>query len=195
MLTDHKKLLYFLTGLFLLAMTAIIVALAVEERYEFAQNITVKTCLLTVFTWLEMKYTVKIPHTIRTLVLITVLSDSFFGLYMNLYTTSAVFDKFQHVFGSYTFSLFFYNLICQLTRPAISRTFSFIFVISLGLSIGVFYELGEFIGDLTVKPSVPSQPSLVDTNLDLVADLIGAFIAAVHMIIVFQINDKPPGQR
>ncbi|QDR80025.1 hypothetical protein [Sporomusa termitida] len=189
-MTDHNKLLYFLTGLFLLSMIAIIVALAVQERYEFAQNITVKTCLLTVLTWLEVKYTVKIPHTIRILVLTAILSDSFFGLYMNLYTTSAIFDKLQHVFGSYTFSLFFYNLICQLTQPAISRTFSFIFVISLGLSIGVFYEIGEFIGDLTIKPSVPSQPSLLDTNLDLIADVIGAFIAAVHLIIVLQINDN-----
>lgn len=189
-MADHKKLLYYLTGVFILTMAVIIIALVIQGRDEFAQNIAIKTCLLTAFTWLEVKCSVKIPNTIRMLLLATIISDSFFGLYMNLYTTSAIFDKLQHVLGSYTFAIFFYNLICQLTQPTISRTFSFIFVITLGLSSGVFYEIGEFIGDLTVKPTVPSQPSLIDTNLDLIADVIGAFIAAVHMMLVLQINDK-----
>ncbi|HWR43993.1 hypothetical protein [Sporomusa sp.] len=193
-MTNHRKILFCLTGIFIAVLIAIIIALLTQGRHEYAQNIAVKACVWVIYTFIETKYSIEIKNTIRALVMAMLISDSFLGLYVNLYATSTIFDKIQHVFGSYAFSLFAYNLICQITKPVISRTFSFIFVISLGLSVGVFYEIGEFIGDLIAKPSVPSQPSLLDTNLDLVADVIGSLIAAVHTASIFPSSVRQPAK-
>ncbi|HWR08645.1 hypothetical protein [Sporomusa sp.] len=191
-MTNHRKLLFFFTIIFLAGMIGIIIALLTQGRHEYAQNIAIKAGVWVIYTYIETKYSIDINNTIRALMMMTILSDSFLGLYINLYATSTVFDKIQHVFGSYSFSLFAYNLICQLTQPVISRSFRFIFVVSLGLSVGVFYEIGEFIGDFTMKPSVPSQPNLLDTDLDLIADVIGSLIAAVYAVTILSLSNKHP---
>lgn len=186
----NRKIMVFSTGLFLAVLLAIIIGVVEQGRHDYAQNIAVKACVWIIYTFVEIKYAIEIKRYIRVFIMTVIVSDSFFGLYIDLYTTSMIFDKIQHVFGSYAFSLFAYNLICQLTRPIISRTFRFIFVISLGLSVGSLYEIGEFIGDQIVKPNVPSQPSLLDTDLDLIADVIGSLIAAVHATTILSINYK-----
>jgi hypothetical protein len=53
-------------------------------------------------------------------------------------------------------------------------------VACLGLSLGSLYEILEFFTDSISHPVPPSQPSLLDTDLDLVADLAGALLAALH---------------
>lgn len=191
-MTSQRKVALALTGIFLALFIVIIIGVLEQGRYDYAKNIAIKAALWVIYTFLEMKYNVQLSNYIRVLVMAVLLSDSFAGLYLNLYATSAIFDKIQHVFGSYAFSLFVYTLICTLTRPVINRAFSLFFIISLGLSIGAIYEIGEFIGDATMRPAIPSQPSLLDTNLDLLADLGGALLAAIHIAIVLTYNRTPP---
>lgn len=111
---------------------------------------------------------------------LTIFFDAFFGDYFDLYEHSFVFDKLLHVFGSYAFSLFAYTLVAQLPGTQIGRPARFILTLCLGVSLGVFYEISEFIGDLVSHPMPPNQPGLLDTDLDLVGDTIGAFFAAVQ---------------
>jgi hypothetical protein len=80
----------------------------------------------------------------------------------------------------YTFSLFFYVLAAQLLRHPVNRLFKFILIVSLGLSLGTFYEILEFLTDTFSHPALVSQPSLLDTDLDLIGDLIGAVLAGIH---------------
>jgi len=189
-LTKHSKIFFVLTGIFLAILVAIIIALVVQGSYDYAQGIAVKAVIWIIYSVLEVKYDIGVKSYIQALVITTIVSDSFLGLYIDLYTTSTVFDKVQHVFGSYSFSLFAYNLTCNLTQPKISRSFRFIFVISLGLGIGALYEIGEFLGDFIFKPDIPSQPSLLDTDLDLIADFIGALLAAIHSVTLLLIDNK-----
>lgn len=180
-MANQRKITLILTGIFLAALLVLIIGLIIQGRHDYAWNITVKACVWTVYTFLEIKYNLALSHYIRVFVMAVVFSDSLIGLFFNLYVTSAIFDKIQHIAGSYAFSLFAYALLCRWLQPAMSRTFSCILVILLGVSIGACYEIGEFVGDLVARPQVPSQPSLLDTNLDLIADLAGALLAAVHV--------------
>ena len=179
-----------LTSAFLVVLSGIVWGLVQQGRHDYAQNIVVKIVLWVLYTLWEVKSGITISNYIRSSVMAILISDSLFGLYLDFYLTSSIFDKVQHVFGSYAFSLFVYSIICRLTQPAIGRGFTFIFIFALGLSIGALYEVGEFLGDWFAKPSIPSQPSLVDTNIDLIADIIGSLFAAVHVTIILVGNLK-----
>lgn len=134
------------------------------------------------FNIVEKKYEVDISNHIRILIVLTMLGHSFFGRYLNLYVRTSHFDTFLHVFGTYSFTLFTYTMIEQLFNvnfaPGIKRT---IFIISLGISLGSLFELVEFTGDMAFHPKRRHQVSLMDTNIDLIADVFGAVIASVKM--------------
>ena len=42
-------------------------------------------------------------------------------------------------------------------------------------------ELAEFLVDSFGNPVLPGQPSLHDTDLDLIGDTVGAMLAAIHL--------------
>lgn len=183
-MTAQKKTMFILTGIFLAVLLSIAWSLVQQGRRDYAQNIVIKIVLWIIYTIWEVKSGITISNYIRAGVMAVLTSDSYFGIYLDFYVTSSIFDKIQHVFGSYVFSLFVYSIICKLTQPMIGRAFTFIFILTLGLSIGALYEVGEFLGDSIAKPSMPSQPNLLDTNLDLIADIMGSLLAAVHVIII-----------
>jgi uncharacterized membrane protein YjdF len=119
---------------------------------------------------------------VRVLVGLTIFLDAFLGYYFDLYVTSFVFDQFLHVFGTYACSLFGYILLAQILVNPVVKVVKFILVVSLGLSLGATYEILEFFTDYISNPMPPSQPSLLDTDLDLVGDALGALLAAAHAI-------------
>ena len=119
---------------------------------------------------------------VRVLMVLTIFFDALFGSYFDLYTSSFVFDKVLHTFGSYAFSLFAYILVMQMQTTLMDRPVKFILVLCLGVSLGVSYEILEFITDSISHPVPPSQPSLLDTDVDLIGDLVGALLAAFHVI-------------
>ncbi|MBP2635235.1 MAG: hypothetical protein H6Q72_1142 [Firmicutes bacterium] len=176
----QRKMMLVLTGLFIVILSAIVLGLMQEARPEDARNVTIKIVVWLVYFCFEVKWDIQLNNILRTSVMLVLISDSFWGLYWNLYNTSSIFDKVQHVFGNYAFSLFAYSVICQVSRPLIGRGFSFVFIVSLGLAIGALYEIGEFLGDTIMKPKMLSQPNLLDTDLDLIADMTGALMAAIH---------------
>ncbi len=112
------------------------------------------------------------------------LIHSYFGTYLNLYHKSETFDLLLHLFGTYSFTLFYYSLLNHFSpKPNSINIREIILIISLGIAIGTVFELFEFLYDLFNKPSSHSQLGLVDTNLDLIFNIIGAFLASLHIYL------------
>lgn len=179
-MTNDKSTLLKISVLFLAIQLVLIFELAGSGQSSYARSVMATTFCWTLYTFLEARYGFYMNTYVRGIIILSLLGDSFFGSYLDFYQTSFTFDKMLHVFGSYSFSLFAYILTVQLLRHPLSSPFKFIFILSLGLSIGAFYEILEFLTDTISHPNPISQPSLLDTDLDLVGDLIGAMIAAIH---------------
>lgn len=176
----HKRAMYGLTAVFILAQLAVILALVLKGRTDYARSVVFTTFLQLVFVFLEVKYQLFMSTYVRVLVMVTFFLDAAFGYYFDLYVTSVVFDKFLHFFGAYTFSLFAYIFVAQLQGSSLAKPVKFILVACLGLSLGAFYEIMEFIFDSISHADPPSQPNLLDTDLDLTADLLGSLLAGCH---------------
>jgi hypothetical protein len=87
-----------------------------------------------------------------------------------------------HVFGTFAFTLFFFSIIHKTTRMVYSsKLYTFIFITSLGVCLGVLFELIEFTLDILFKAN--NQRGLLDTNLDLIANVLGAILAGVFAVI------------
>lgn len=157
------------------------ITLSLKGRTDYLRSVIATNFFLVVYTFLENRYRLNMNTYVRVLILLTIFFDSFFGYYFDMYVSSFVFDKALHVFGTYAFSLFTYILVMQMLTNPLNSQVKFILVICLGLSLGTVYEILEFITDSISHPIPPSQPSLLDTDLDLIADLIGAVLAAFHV--------------
>jgi len=181
-MNQNKPTLLKITVFFLVLQIILILKLFGQGQHSYAQSVIATTCFWSIYTFLEARYGFYMNTYIRIMVIITLLSDSFFGCYLDLYTKSSIFDKLLHVFGTYSFSLFAYVLAVQLLTHPINPLFKFILVVSLGVSLGAFYEILEFVSDTFSHPIPVNQPSLLDTDLDLIGDAMGANIAAVHAI-------------
>ena len=161
----------------------VMMGLAGKDYPGFLRGTAGTTGLVILYTFFEHKYGFYMNNYVRAAMLVTLISDSLGGQYLEYYITSTVFDKVLHAFGTYVFSLFFYILTLQLLTYPLTRSFAFIFVFCLGTSFGTLYEIMEFIVDTTTKPSFPGQLSLYDTDMDLVADMCGAVAAATHAVL------------
>lgn len=177
---NYKETIRRLMIFFLMSQVAIIFGLAGEGHFDYIRSVLGTTALWVAYTFCEVRCKIYMNNYVRILVVITLLCDGFFGYYLNLYETSFIFDKLLHVFGTYAFSLFSYILAIQLLRSPVNRLFKFIVIVCLGLSLGTIYEIMEFFTDTFFHPALVSQPSLLDTDLDLIGDVIGAVIAGIH---------------
>jgi hypothetical protein len=158
------------------------IGLVVKGLYVSIYNAAIMSVFWLGYTFIEVKYNLYMNNYVRAIAMFTTASDSFFGHFLQLYITSSVFDKLLHLFGSYSFSLFAYVLVIQMQRPVTSKLFNFILVFSLGLSLGVLYEITEFLGDTFTRPAIPAQTSLLDTDLDLISDIIGSSLGGFHAV-------------
>ena len=77
---------------------------------------------------------------------------------------------------------FAYVLVAQMMANPVGKPVKFILIACLGLSLGTLYEILEFVTDSLSHPTPPSQPSLWDTDADLVGDAVGALLAAIHAL-------------
>jgi uncharacterized membrane protein YjdF len=184
----HNLLKFRINMVIILSQIIVLAGLALGLHFDYIRSVLVTTGIWLVYMFLEARYKLDMNNFVRIAIGITLVSDSFFGYYLDLYARSSVFDKILHVFGTYALSLFTYILVVQLLKNAVCRPFKFILVICLGTSIGAIYEIAEFITDNISQPALPSQPSLLDTDLDLIGDVIGAAFAAIHAVFRNFIN-------
>ena len=180
-----------LDGVFLAIQIALMLGLANQGYPAFIRSVAATTVAWFAYVWLESRYFFSISNYVRTAVMLTIVFDSFFGYYLGYYVTSTIFDKLLHIFGAYAFSLFAYVLAVQRLSSPLPRIINSILIISLGISLGALYEIAEFLVDSFGNPVLPGQPSLLDTDLDLICDTVGAILAAIHFQYAEFVNRHP----
>lgn len=152
-------------------------------NHDFISNIIGATVFWLVYTIIELIKKLDISLFVRAIAALAIVSDGFLGFYLNLYTLSPLYDRIQHIFGTYALALFFYIVITRLFRYTERlKWLRFFFIFSIGLAVGGFYEILEYLSDTLMNLQIPNQPSLEDTDLDLISDFIGAFIAGIHSL-------------
>lgn len=175
------KLINSMTVIFIVAQVIIGFGLFKQNEMDYLYEIIAIIVLLLLGTFLEIKYDFYINNYIRLIIMLTLILHTSVGDYLKLYTTSVIFDKFLHVLGTYAFTLLIYSVFVKLTKTkGPVRIYDFVFIVVLGMALGQCFELLEFSIDIFLKPSNPAQESLIDTDIDLIANTIGAFLAAVH---------------
>ncbi|MEK4760783.1 hypothetical protein MHH85_11050 [Viridibacillus sp. FSL E2-0187] len=136
-----------------------------------------------VYIILEFKLKWAIPLYIRIAVILSLISNDVFGQFFNLYVTSDLFDRIQHIFGTYSLTLWAFFILQQFVKMKfIQRKLLIILFILLSTSLGSFYEIFEFLQDELYKPVIKNQPSLLDTDLDLISNFTGGIIALIHYL-------------
>lgn len=152
---------------------------------DFIGNIVGTTVFWLVYTFCEYIYKLRIHYYIRLAVVISIIGDGLFGFYFNLYVISPFFDRLQHIFAAYALALFFYAICMCFMKSAIKdKWMIFILVTAIGMAAGSFYEIIEFAIDSIMKPQILNQPSLQDTDLDLLSNTVGAIFAGVHSMYI-----------
>ena len=83
--------------------------------------------------------------------LVTILGHTFISEYCKVYRKSKTYDRYLHLFGSFTFSLFTYSIISSLMKPVPSKGYVAVLIAMLGISVGDFFEIAEFTLDTVLK--------------------------------------------
>lgn len=180
----HIKTKSFLSIAFLVMQTVVFVQFFINGKQHYYAGVIATTILYLLLLYLEKRGTLKITGFVRACIVITVTAHHYLGENYDLYLKSVFFDKLLHVFGTYSFTIFFFQIINQNEWITFSsKKGRFINVTALGLSIGTLFEILEFILDKSFNPAVPYQSGLYDTNLDLISDFIGAIISALHILL------------
>ncbi len=126
----------------------------------------------------------KIPEAVMIFTMLSVFSHTFFGFFLRLYTKTKTFDRFNHALGSFAFSQAAYFTLTSLFSEAIPKPLAAIIIGSLGVTLGVFTEITEFVLDSRKKKDMKLQKGLKDTNIDLIADVIGSAAAGAFASFV-----------
>lgn len=172
------KRITFITFLVIQAITAIL--FFINKHNDFAYETVIIMIGVCYLAYISSRYKLWVPDYVIIIVVVSLSSHNVLGYLLNLYVISNIFDKCLHIFGTFSFSLlgYFYLRIYDL---ALTGWRKFVITMMIGLSLSTIYELVEFAMDYFIKPDVPAQSGLLDTNLDLLGDLIGALLAGSHM--------------
>lgn len=179
---DSRKRLI-LDLIFIVLQSACIIGLYMIKIYEYMRIALSDLLFWIIYMIFEFKQKWVIPFYVRLVVILAIMSNSFFGELLNWYVTSAFYDRVQHVFGTYAMTLWAFYIIQQFVKVTITqKRLVIIFFIILSTALGTFYEIIEFLQDVLFKPKIKNQPSLLDTDFDLIADFIGGIIALCHYL-------------
>jgi hypothetical protein len=173
-----KNILNLVLAIFLLTGIFIIVGFVIQKKYKYVlESATIYVFFLS-YIFIERRGNFRTEDFIKILVILSLISHSLIGRYFELYRNSKWFDDLLHVFGSFSFALFYYSIINETIGIYYkNKIFPFIFIILLGTSSGTFFELIEFSVDILFNTN--AQNGLLDTNLDMLFNTIGAFLAAL----------------
>jgi uncharacterized membrane protein YjdF len=167
--------------IFILIQTACTIGLFLTDKFDFMRIAIGDLIFWLIYMTVEFKRKWIIPLYIRIAVILSILSNDGLGQLLNLYESSVLFDRFQHIFGTYSLTLWAFFIIQQFIKIKITqKKLIIILFLCLSSTLGTLYEIFEFFQDTFFKPSVKNQPSLADTNLDLISDIIGGIIALIH---------------
>lgn len=181
---NYNKLLLVIVIIFSFITLFTSIKEVLNKKYNFFYENLVAYILFLFFLLAQYKLDFHIKLFIISLVLITFIGHNFIGQYLDWYHQSKYYDAFLHVLGSFSFSLFVYSILDKFTpHITYSKFYVSIFVITIGISLGCIFELGEFALDSITGSK--HQHGLLDTNSDLLANLIGAIIAGIFSSYIF----------
>ncbi|MEY8738389.1 hypothetical protein AB9M62_01725 [Bacillales bacterium AN1005] len=181
---NNKRSRYIIDVIFITIQLICIIGLFTYGSYDYMRMAIDNLIFWIIYMIFEAKFKWNIPLYVRITAVVAISSNDFLGEYLNLYVTSFIYDRFQHVFGTYAMTLWGYFIIQQIIKVKFTeKTFIGIFIITLSVAFGGFYELLEFLEDKLYDPVIKNQPSLLDTDLDLLSDLTGGVIASIHYIV------------
>jgi len=122
-----------------------------------------------------------VPSYLILLTMLTVLLACAVGDYLGYYERSKIFDRYLHAYGSFSFALFSYCVLDDLTQVGGSKIFRALCVFLIGNTLGALFELIEARHD--TKSKVKSQKGLKDTDMDMLSNMIGSVLAGVFAYV------------
>lgn len=171
----------YLTIFFSIIVFLIEIGFIYQQKYlSMFALIAIYLCYLLFLYW-ENKHYFKVNNFTKTLFMTTIILHALLGEYCSLYLNTFWFDKALHVFGTFTFSLFFYSIIDS-TAIFVSKSkiFIFILIVSIGITTSVILESIEFVFDIIFNTE--NQHGLVDTNLDILCNILGSVLAGFWLL-------------
>lgn len=141
--------------------------------------------LVTSFLFYDYYAGVNVPVFIVTGSIISVIGHTLLGNYLDYYHKSRIYDRGLHLFGAFSFSLLAFSILNNAVAPFDgSEFYASLTVITLGISIGTFFEIIEFIHD-SVSKKTKCQHGLVDTDFDMIFNVLGSLAAGSIAPLVF----------
>lgn len=181
---SHKHYEKSVDIIFIMIQIICIIALFKIKNFDYMRMASGNLIFWLVYMIVEKRSKWRIPFYIRVVTLLSITFNDILGEYLNLFVTSQVYDRFQHIFGTYALTLWIFFVLQQFIQIKLtSKRLTIILFISLALALGAIYELMEFMDDEVYHPKIKNQPSLLDTNLDLLSDFIGGIIAVFHYFL------------
>lgn len=182
----YNQLLILMTVIFSLVTLFIIIALIIKKQYPFLIVNIVTYVSYIAFLIVQYMMDFQVETYIIVFVLITIIGNNLIGQFLNFYITSQYYDRYLHLFGSFSFALFFYSMLDKIIIPDIrSKIYISIFVASIGISLGCILEIGEFIMDIKNNSNKKNQHGLKDTDTDMISNVIGSITAGIASIYIF----------
>lgn len=124
---------------------------------------------------IEYLYKFRTPNYIKVLAAITIISHNVLGELFGFYTGD-VFDKILHFFGTFSLTILLYLILKSVFNLELKPKFFILFYVTLlGISFGCLFEILEFLLDILFDQD--NQRGLLDTNLDMIANTLGALLA------------------
>lgn len=173
----------FLNSIYFFSNFLIAAGFLIDKRAPQIANPVITTLFYLGLIYLEKRTSFKLNNYIRLLLIATLISHSFVGEYLRLYYTTAYFDKALHSFGSFSFALLAFELLNSFLVIFSSRppVLIFILVSLAGVTIGTLFEIMEFSLDRLLGEK--NQFGLIDTDLDLLFDLLGSLCAGIFLAV------------
>ena len=112
---------------------------------------------------------------------------SFIAIHFNIYYTLPWFDTFMHFLGGATAAVVLYVILARLDLRYYRTVASFfVALVLMTFLVGLFWEIVEYV----VNYYIPTYAfDIVDTATDLVADTLGAVVAALLLFTQKQTFD------
>lgn len=137
-----------------------------------------------IITHIANKKDLRLPPSFQLVSLSFILLAQYFGEFLIFYTIFPWWDLFLHgAFGGYTVIIGFY-LIQDIFKKEENASkqkfaiFTIIFAFSLSITLGVLWEIFEFLGDYFFKTDMTSG-SLEDTMTDLIIKVSLALVTSI----------------
>lgn len=170
-----------LNVIFYMIQSLTILGIIISKKFIYVSDASFSFLAYTAILILEKKGLIQFKNSIRILLILTIFFHNLAGELIGLYDnpiSMLYFDKALHVFGTFSFSLFAFSVVNCKERFQLNSGFQyFIFVFLLGMSLGAIFEIVEFILDVVLK--VKNQRDLIDTDLDMIFDLVGSVFAGL----------------